>query len=53
MAGQYPPVNRPLSLEKAQQGRTYSHVKADLKVHFKTSVKVCLQKNLGQNRLIY
>lgn len=50
--GQHPPVNRPLSLEKAQQGRTHSHVKADLKFHLKTSVKVCLQKNLGQNRLI-
>lgn len=34
--GQGPPVNRPSAQEKAQQGRTYSHVKADLKFHLKT-----------------
>lgn len=34
--GQHPAVNRPLSQEKAQQGRTHSHVKGDLKFHLKT-----------------
>lgn len=34
--GQHPPVNRLLSQEKAQQGRTHANVKADLKFHLKT-----------------